>query len=768
MKHLARHKNSWLLMILVMLISGCTGLRKIGEGEHLYTGSTIVLEVEEKIKNRGSVEDELYGLIDLQPNTKLLWMRPFLSLHNMIKEPKKEKGVRYWLKYKVGESPAMLSELKPENIDPAIVNRLQNRGFFDASSSHIIELKQKTATAIFTAHPGFPYHLRTINYPVGNTLIEQEIQKMRQESLLKSGAQYNLSDFRDERTRIDEILKENGYFYFSPDNLIFRVDSAVGNREIDVELQLKPNLPAETVTPYRIGNVFVSDDFTLTNYQPDTTQIGGFYYISSKNLFKPKVILNAVFLEKDSLYSRTNHFFTLRHLMGLGVYKFTNAHFSKVDTTQGLMNVGLFLTPMNKISFSSEVNLAVATNYFAGPGLNLVLKNRNLLKGAELLTITLGGRFEWQVGQNSTKGNTNYELTLDGSLTFPRIVPGNFSKKSTRQFVPKTIVSVGGGFFARSELYQLNSFSTSLGYAWKPNIKIDFLFRPIDISFTKLAESSAEFEDYLNQNPNIRRSFEEQFILGTSFTFNLSNLHNRNRKTNFYLSESIDLGGNLPSLVFWAVEGEKSTPENPNTLLSVAYSQFARFRQEFRYFYKTGKKSMIAWRAITHAAIPYWNSSTVPYVKQFYVGGTNSVRAFRSRTVGPGTYAPPQDQSNLYVDQTGDIKLETSLEYRFPIYGYFKGAIFADAGNIWLMNEDEQRPGGKFNFDTFYKELAVGAGLGLRIDVDFFVIRFDLAFPLRSPSLPEDDRWLFNDVNFGEKSWRRDNLLLNIAIGYPF
>jgi outer membrane protein assembly factor BamA len=761
------YNGFWMFLLLMALFSGCTGLRKISDGQYLYTGSEIKFDSAHEMKNKAVVEAELSDLIELQPNTRLLWMRPFLSLHNMFREPKKDHGFWFWLKYKLGEKPALLMEINPVTLDKAMENRLQNRGYFDAGVTHFVKQKRKTASLIFTAIPGQPYLLKSIEYPDGDRTVINEIHNMQKGSLLKPGEKYHLADFESERSRIDNRLKNKGYFYFSPEYLLFDADSAIGNRQIDVKIKLKPEISPEVSIPYRINNVYVFDDFSLTDYHPDTTLIDGFYYISSGHHFKPKTVLSAVFLQKDSLYSRFNHYNTLRFLMGLGIYKFTNARFSKTESEPGFMNINLLLTPVKKMSLSSEISAAIKSNNFAGPGLNYIFRNRNAFGGAELLTINLGGRFETQMG-GDTKGQTNYEVTLDASLTLPKILPGGIVKKTSRQFVPKTIFTLGGGFFSRVDLYKFYSFNVSLGYNWKTNEKISHLYRPVDVSFTRLAESSPEFEDYLNENPNIRKSMEEQFILGTSYTFNLSNMHQVKRKSNFYLNETIDMAGNLATLLMSAASGEKPSPENPHKLLEVAYSQFVRLHNEFSYFRKVGKKSQIGWHIIAAAGIPYWNSSIIPYVKQFYVGGTNSIRAFPARSVGPGTYQTIDTLNTGYVDQTGDIKFETSLEYRFPIYKYFKGALFIDAGNIWLVNDDENRPGGKFDPDTFYTELAVGTGYGLRFDFSYVVLRFDMAFPMRKPWLPEGERWTFNSIDIGSSTWRKENIITNIAIGYPF
>nr|NQU94386.1 BamA/TamA family outer membrane protein [Bacteroidota bacterium] len=586
-------------------------------------------------------------------------------------------------------------------------------------------------------------------------------------AMVQPGQIYSLSDFIGERNRIDGILKNQGYFYFSPDYLVFDADTSVGQQNIDVKLNLKKDMPPDARVPYFMDRIIVFDDYSLRDYHPDTVSIDNYLYVSNSHQLKPRTILNAVFLEKDSLYSRANHYNTLSHLMGLGVYKYANARFNKDGSTNSLMNAGIYLTPLKKMSLSAEMSASVKTNNYAGPGLKLSFKNRNLFRGAEMLNINLGGRFETQFSGDNV-GETSYEITLDGSLTFPRFVPIRFGRKASRQYVPNTIISMGGGLFSRIRLYELHSFNVSLGYTWRTNERVSHLFSPVDVSFTNLAKSSREFEDYLNENPNIRKSFEEQFIIGSSYTFTYSNLHLQTNPTNFYISQMIDLAGNTASAITTALQGSPPSESKQHTLLGVPYSQFVRLRNEMRFFINLKGQNQLGLRLITAGGIPYGNSSVMPYIKQFFVGGTNSVRAFRARTVGPGTYFPSDSLNSIYVDQSGDIKLETSIEYRFPIYGFFKGALFADAGNIWLVNEDKQRPGGEFDIQTFYKQLAVGAGLGFRFDFSFVVIRLDIAFPLRKPNLPEGERWVFKEIQLGSPLWRKQNLVYNVAIGYPF
>jgi outer membrane protein insertion porin family len=754
-------------LLFLLLFSDCTGLKSVGDGSYLYRGFDIRIDSTQFLANKSAAKSELDSLITVKPNSKLLWMRPWLSIYNLIPEPKKKKGWKYWLKYKLGEPPALLADIDLQNTVAAIENRLQNRGNFKAKAGFEVISKTKTAKVKFIVSPGKPYTLKEIKYPQGKNGIAGDIAKLQPGSILKKGKTYSLKDFENERKRIEGILKEKGYYYFKADNIIFKADTTVGTRQLNARLNLKPEMPAEASTAFRFNKIYVSDDYSILNYHPDTIQVGKYSYISENHQFKPKTILNAVFFERDSLYSRTDHYNTLRHLMGIGAFKYANAAFKPDKSLPELMNVNVFLTPLKKISLSAEINAAYNTNNFAGPGINLIFKNRNVFGGAELLSVTLGGKFETQV-KGDSKGQTSYQTTLDAALTFPKFVPFRLDKKTSKISFPKTTLNGGFGIYSEVNLYQLHSFNTSVGYSWKPRENITHIFRPIDVSYTHLVESSAEFDDYLEQNPTIARSFEDQFILGCSYNFLNSNIYLQNRKHRFYLSESLDLAGNLASLYTTLINGSPPTPENPYKLLGLPYSQFVRIGSEFRYFYTPAKKSQLAWRLFAGVGIPYGNSSTIPYIRQYYAGGTNSIRAFIARSVGPGTFKPPDGTSNIYIDQAGDIKFETNLEYRFDIYKYFKGALFTDVGNIWLVNEDPQRAGGKFNYKTFYKEFAVGSGFGFRFDFNFIILRIDLAIPLRKPYLPEGERWVVDEIDLGSSSWRHDNIVWNFAIGYPF
>ncbi|MCZ2085642.1 MAG: outer membrane protein assembly factor, partial [Flavobacteriales bacterium] len=266
----------------------------------------------------------------------------------------------------------------------------------------------------------------------------------------------------------------------------------------------------------------------------------------------------------------------------------------------------------------------------------------------------------------------------------------------------------------------------------------------------------------IEPNPSLQRVIDKQLIFGPTYNYTYTNTM-LPKKNTFYYKGSLDLAGTITGLV----SGADAKAGKQKEIFNIPFSQYAKMEHDFRYYRKVNEKSTIATRFIAGIGYPYGNSTTMPYVKQFFVGGSNSIRAFRARTLGPGSYDPRNEEASFFFDQSGDIKLEMNAEYRANIYKFLNVAVFADAGNVWLINEDDNKPGGKFSKD-FVKEIAVGAGVGLRLDFSILILRLDLAMPLRVPYYEEGNRWTFDRIDFGSGAWRKDNLILNIAIGYPF
>ena len=374
------------------------------------------------------------------------------------------------------------------------------------------------------------------------------------------------------------------------------------------------------------------------------------------------------------------------------------------------------------------------------------------------MKISTYGAFDVQIG-GPKDANNLFRAGANAQLSIPRIV-APFRFQSSSAFVPRTNITLGYEFQNRTKYYTLNNFNTSFGYVWKENVRKEHDLKLIDITLVQPANVTPLY-DSIAVTPALRRVVEKQLIFGPVYTYTYTNTMLPRTNTIYYRG-MLDLAGNLAGLL----SGANAKNGNQKEIFDIPFSQFAKMENDFRFYHKFTEKTSFASRIIGGIAYPYGNSEYIPFSRQFFAGGSNSIRAFRARTLGPGSY-DPRNNNGFYFDQSGDIKLELNAEYRANIVSFLNVAAFADAGNIWLVNEDTSRPGAKFSKD-WLSEIAVGAGVGLRLDFSILILRLDLAMPLRVPYYEKGDRWTFDKINFGSSQWRRDNLILNIAIGYPF
>jgi hemolysin activation/secretion protein len=312
----------------------------------------------------------------------------------------------------------------------------------------------------------------------------------------------------------------------------------------------------------------------------------------------------------------------------------------------------------------------------------------------------------------------------------------------------------------------MRTFQFIYGFKWKETIRKEHELNPISISYTSIVNKSPAFNELLASNPFLKKSYEEQFIPGGSYSFTYNEQVDVEKKIQYFFHLVTEASGNSISAVK-LISGQRVSSKDPSKIGGSIYSQLAKLSIDSRAYYNFADKNKFALRIFAGIGEAFGNSSVLPYSKQFFSGGPNSIRAFHINSVGPGTYFQNSNVSG-FLQLGGDIKLETNAEYRFNIIRFFKGALFMDAGNIWLLKSDPAATSNPFNLSDFHKEVAVGAGFGLRIDLSFFILRFDLATPLRKPWLEENKRWVIKQINFGNPSWRSENLILNVAIGYPF
>ncbi|MBC7616662.1 MAG: BamA/TamA family outer membrane protein, partial [Pedobacter sp.] len=399
------------------------------------------------------------------------------------------------------------------------------------------------------------------------------------------------------------------------------------------------------------------------------------------------------------------------------------------------------------------------SNNFVGSEVKITHTTRNLFRGAEILDVSASGGFETQYSGQS-KGINSYSFTAEGKLTFPQFIVPFYKPKSTTAFIPKTVASLSYQLLSRDTVYKLNSFKAEFGYNWKENLYKEHNLNPISINLVRPTKrDSADLAKLYNKIPGLENTLQEQFIIGSNYNFTYTNQMEESRRNNTYFYASLETAGNL-----WGAFVNKDG-NGKRDLFNIPLTQFIRLETDLRNYHKVNRNLIWANRFNFGYGYAYGNSTSLPFVRQFFAGGSNDIRAFRARSLGPGSYKVGANQP--FADQAGDIKLLLNSELRFKIAGVLNGAVFVDAGNIWLRKEDE-RIGSGFQFRNALNELAVGTGAGLRMDATIFVIRLDGAFPIRKPYLPNGQRWVLNEVDFGNKTWRKENFILNIGIGYPF
>lgn len=760
-------KSAIYIIIICLLVTSCSNTKYLPKGELIYVGAKIKIEGDSLSKTDKSIlNEELESILRPRPNASILGLRPKLWIYNITKTTK-QKGIKQFLNKKFGQAPVYFSKVDLDYNVTLLENRLDNRGYFKGRAYADSTSKNKRATAIYTVRPNFQYKIREVKFPKDTNKLALAVAATKENTYFKAGEAYDLDKIKAERDRIDAKLKEQGFFYFGPDYLLTQVDSTVGNHQVDIILKVKNETPAIAKKVFSIGDIYVYPDYSLGNdslqQSPDSlNKYKDLIIVDPEKKYKPDVFDRALQFNKGDTYNRTNHNLSLNRLVNVGTFKFVKNEFRPSDSLNSALDAYYYLTPLPKKSIRLELLGKTNSANYTGSEVNLNWTNRNAFRGAEQLTVTAFVGAETQVsGQNG--GFNVLRFGGDASLMWPKFVIPFFKLNSISAYTPKTVATLGFEYQNRTQLYSLNTFRGSFGYLWKENVRKEHSLKLTEITYTNSSNISAEYQLQADSILSLQRVIDKQLIFGPSYSYTYTTTAETQKKNTIYFKGQVDLAGVAAGLF------KKGDVLNGDTarIFKVPFSQYFKIENDFRHYIKLGAKSTVASRVITGFGLPYQNSGQLPFIKQFFIAGTNSLRGFRARSIGPGTFKQVVSEDSFLPDQSGDIKLELNSEYRYDFNSIFKGALFVDAGNIWLLNNDEDKPGAQFS-KQFLTELAVDAGAGLRLDLSFLILRLDLAFPLRKPFLPKGDRWVLNDIKFGDKDWRKENLVFNLAIGYPF
>ena len=763
---------SRILLVAGLLLSGaCSTTRRIPEGEVLYTGvKKFRILPDSGVVVSADAEAAAREPLSVAPNNPLYtpYLRtPFpigLWAWNYCYTPR-EKGFKYWFYKRLAKEPVLISKVQPGVRTQVAAQMLENHGYFGSSVSDSLRYRRhgRKAKVDYTLRIAPPWFYGSIAYPQTHPGMERLIDSLRQTSLIRVGAQYNLDTLTAERQRITATLRNRGYYYFRPEYLEYLADTTQRRQQVELRLNLKPNLPAVVLRPYRVGDVTVR----LRNLRPgpaDTLRIRNTTVIAAQPMkVRPKVLGRALTLEPGQLFTVEAQNRTQTELNKLGIFRSVNLTVTPLDSLRGADTLDVTIDAQfdYPLEVALETDVTSKSNSFIGPGMTLKVSNNNLFRGGEVLDVKLTGSYEWQTGNKNSGGRSSrlnsYELGLNSNLNLPRLLlPRHWTGRM--RYPGSTSFQLGVELMNRPRFFHLIAFSGSAGYNFQSSPYSYHGLTVFKLTYNKLLHTTASFDQTMEENPSIAMSFRNQFVPSINYTYTFDKTFGASGNRRFYWQNSFTSAGNLLSGILRAF-GER----HPQQLFGNQFSQFVKEVSEVKFYHRIGRRNnWLATRFLVGVGYAYGNSEVMPYSEQFYIGGANSIRAFTVRSLGPGSYRPPADDSDGYLDQTGDFKLEANIEYRFGIMGRLNGAVFLDAGNVWLLKSDPNRPGAALKWKGFLNEIALGTGFGLRYDISYLVIRADLGIGIHSPYPNPDKRGYYNISSF------KDGLGFHLAIGYPF
>ena len=655
---------------------------------------------------------------------------------------------------------------------------LHDYGYFNGKVTQqtIVNPKDSLKARVeYTVEMRDPYFIDTVYYGRFTPQTLRIMERGRRRSLLTPGEQFNVSDLDEERNRISTLLRNLGYFYFRPDYMTYQADTTlVPGGHVSLRLIPVPGLPAAAQRPYYVGNKTVYLIVKNGEQPNDSMDYRGMkihYY--KKMQVRPNMLyrwLNyQAYVKNDSLrklqrsrlYSQYRQQRVQEKLAQLGIFRYMDIQYTPRDTTAACdtLDVNLQATFDKPLDAELELNVTTKSNDQTGPGASFSVTRNNVFGGGETWNVKLKGAYEWQTGGGKGSSLLNsWEMGASTSLMFPRVVFPRFGGREY-DFPASTTFKLYADQMNRAKYYKLLSFGGNATYDFQPTPTNRHSLTPFRLTFNVLQHRTAAFEEVAEKNKALLLSLQDQFVPAMEYTYTYDNSSVRSVRNPVWWQTTFTSAGNITSGIY-RIFGQPFSEKNKK-LLGAPFAQFLKLNTDYRYLWKLDRNNAIAARIAGGVLWTYGNSTVAPYNEQFYVGGANSIRAFTVRSIGPGGYHPEKSEFS-YLDQTGDIRLEANIEYRFRIYKDLHGAVFLDAGNVWLMRYDPERPDAQLRLKTFPKQVALGTGAGLRYDLDFLIFRLDCGVPLHDPY----DTGKSGYYNVRGAFWKQ--LGLHFAIGYPF
>lgn len=775
----------WILCCVVAaFVFGCSSTKRVPQGSLLLDNVRI------NVDNDSVQVAELYNFLRQTPNHKVFGFAKLQLATYNIAGADTSKWYNRWLQ-SVGQPPVLYDSVLTQKSSQQLRQALVNRGYMDVevdvtekvdSNGRRIDLEYEITT-------GLPHIISSIDYDIPDAGVSRLLRSDSILRMIRPGELFDRNRLDQFRTDITTLLRNNGYYTFNKDYITFIADTAAGSKDVALTMNIRPAVvlsdTGTSTDSLRYAPAMIRKVIFVTNYNPrnydgefsfagakDTVDYRGICVIyGADHYIKPSILQEKCFIEAGRPYNAAAVERTYEALGQLGILKFININMRPVADIDGTEWLDAYVM-MSRNKKQSIILDLEGTNSEGdlGFGVGATYQHRNLAKGSELLTAKFRTSYESLSGNFNGLINNRYtEYAGEVGITFPKFMFPFLPPSLTKRLRPSTEFALSANYQERPEYTRIIA-----GAAWKykwtrqrRGVVKRQTFDLIDANYVKLPKSTINFLDSIApQNPLLRYSYEDHFIMRMGYTFSSTNKRTPTSAVNAFTIQpsvttwraSAEMAGNLLYGISSLFHQQKR--DGAYRIFGIQYAQYVKGEADFAYILNLNSRSGIAFNIGGGVAVPYLNSSMVPFEKRFYAGGANSVRGWNVRTLGPGAY-DARNQVIDFINQCGDILLNMSVEYRAKLFWVLEGAAFIDAGNIWTIRSYENQPGGLFRFDSFYKQIAAAYGVGLRLDFTYFLLRLDLGIKAHNPARNQEQWPLLHP------SWHRD-ATFHFAVGYPF
>lgn len=742
------------------LLTSCNITKYVPDGHYLLYGVKI------KSDNKSIKSYDVEPYVRQMPNTKLFDTFPFnLALYSWS-SPDTALWINRFLR-KVGDAPVIYDSSLTQASEIEIKKYMANKGYESAKVTSDVKYKKKKAKVTYTIESGRPYTIRNFRFGVADTAIRRIVRADSAKTYIKTGNNFDTDVLESERTRLTNLLRDNGYYEFDKQYVGVVADSTVGDHQVDLMVIIKPMKrplgmgkysvePHEKYTINKVNYYAIRDvtdllDTTITESSLKKKSYKNVTVQSNVRLIRPKAMYRKTFLEPGDLYSQSNIDKTYSKLTSLHIFKYQNIAPIIVDSAGHKLNINVIVTPDKVQSISAQVEGTNNEGDFGIAG-KVTYSHANIFRGGEEFKLSVRGANESIIGKRAI-----WEVSTEASLDFPIMLTPFLRKNFIRNNLASTEIYLNFSYQIRKDYSRIIA-GTGIRYRWVGTNKINHQVDLVDFNYVYLPYMSDTLKKTIEKSL-LKYSYEDHLIMRTGYTISYTTQKLNVYRNNYSVRGAIETAGNI----LYGISAAANATKNDNGSYLVGHTPFAQYVKgdfDFCFRHVIDTKNTVAYHIALGVGFPYGNSTILPFEKRYYGGGANGVRGWSARTLGPGNYNPNGEID--YMKQSGDINLCMNIEYRTRLIWKLELAAFLDAGNIWTL-KDEGQAEGQFKFDRFYKQIALAYGIGLRLNFDFFVIRLDWGLKAFDPAQESGKQWRFVD------GWNiRKDTALHLAVGYPF